>query len=1066
MKKSYLLVLALVAFSIGFAMLGPELETIIKNANSDDLISVNVILKEQADASTLNQMFKGYPKKVRQVEVAHFLQQFSQDKQNAIMDYLRPQIDAKRVTGVTPLWIVNAIHCKAPKDIIMALSERSDVWFVEYDLIYSPGLLPKQVLPDVTGTDEITYGLRKINAPEVWALGYTGSGIIAGLIDTGVNYNHLDLADHMWNDPNYPYHGWNFELNNNNPIDAAGHGSHCAGTIASDGTAGTQCGVAPDCQIMACRVRTQVDTIGENQIWQAMQFVISPPLSPEHGGDLISMSLGYWISWDPRQAIWRTSCTNVGLAGIPMIVAGGNERQYVNPPNSLRCPGNVPSPWRHLQNGATGSLSDVISIGATDSFDVIADFSSPGPVTWQNVAPFNDYTYPPGLTKPDVSAPGVAVKSCHYTANNTYRLLDGTSMATPHTAGAVALMLQKNPELLPWQIDSILEMTAYDLGPAGKDFDFGSGRINALNAVNYTQLPGGVRLLRNIVIDNSPGNLDSIINPGEGIEMPLWVMNRTGREIQGLRGILRLSTPDPNVVITDSVKYFGTIAIGDSGYTGLNGYNFTVSTACTNAYPLPLELICVDTLDSIWINSIGLRVGTPVLFGEQANISDPPPGGNGNGKIDPGETAEAEIGIENLGLGNGYDVAAHLISGDSRFTVLDSIGNYGNIPHDTIIFNTSDRFQIFANSSIPQETQITCTLRIYAQDNPVQTRIFYFEIGRLTAVDPIPDGPRTPPLYYAYDNVDSFYVEHPTYEWVEINTIGTRLTMSDDQTIPVTLPAAFGPWKYYNQRYTQLSICSNGWIAPGSQTATAYLNRSLPDPTSTNPNGSVCADWDDLLANNTGSGGVYHYHDVANHRFIVEYDSIPYYGATTTREKFEIIIYDTTMAAADGNNEIFVQYMTNSRWNLNTAGIEDLTNTIGICCVTNDTLHRACAPWTPHKVIKYTTDTTVTVGLTGDLANLNQLKPTLQLLSNPARRNAKIKFQIAKKGKVSLSVFDISGRITCNIFDSKDQSVEPGIYTIRWNGKDNTGRQVASGIYFYRLKTEDIEITKKSIFFR
>ncbi|MEO0114329.1 MAG: S8 family serine peptidase [candidate division WOR-3 bacterium] len=1053
-----------ILFSLASALIGPDLQVKMDKASSSDLLPVNVILKEQADAGLLNQMFKGYPKKVRKVEVARTLQQFAQEKQKGVIDFLRPYVESQKVTSVTPLWIVNAIHCNATKDVITLLSEHPSVWFVEYDLIYSPNLLPKPVKSDIT--EAITWGVRKIRAPQVWALGYTGAGIIAGMIDTGVNYNHLDLRDHMWTDPNYPNHGWNFEYNNNDPIDIRGHGTHTAGTVASDGTAGTQCGVAPDCQIMALRVRTVADSVAENQVWQAMQFVISPPLSPDNGGDFISMSLGWWLSWNPRQAIWRTSCNNVGAAGIPMIVAAGNEREYQTPPNACRCPGNVPPPWWNPQNTGTGALSNVISVGALDSLDAYAYFSSPGPVTWQNVAPFNDYPYPPGLTRPDVSGPGVAVISCDYNSNNGYVPMDGTSMATPHTAGIVALMLEKNPELLPWEIDSILEVTAVDLGPAGKDNDFGAGRIDALNAINHTQLPGGVRPLRYTIIDNSPGNLDSIINPGEGIEMPVWVINRTGREIQGLRGILRLANPDPNVTVTDSVKYFGNIAAGDSAYTGADGYNFMVAAACTNAYPIPLQLICVDTLDTVWTNNLGLRVGTPVLFPGQVNVFDPPPGGNGNGKVDPGETAFVEVGIRNRGLGNGYDVTAYLISGDSRLLILDSIGTYGNILHDTIGFNTTDRFQVYAHSSIPRETQIPCTLRIIAAGYPVQTRAFAIDIGRLTATDPIPDGPRTPPLYYAYDNVDSFYVEHPTYEWVEINTIGTRLTLSDDQTVQITLPASFGPWKFYNQRYTQLSICSNGWIAPGYQTATTYLNQRIPDQTSTNPNGMVCANWDDLYPNNSGVGGVYYYHDAANHRFIIEYDSVPYWGATTIMDKFQIIIYDTTLAAADGHNEIIVNYMTANRWNSSTVGIEDPTNQIGICALFNDTLHRACAPWVPRKAIKYTTDTIAIVELT-ERPTKSTLTENLSLkISNPAHKIALIKFQIPKKCPVSLLVFDATGRFVANLFDSKDKSVEPGIYTIRWDGKDDSGKRVASGIYFYRLKTEDKELTKKTIFFK
>ncbi len=1061
MKKIHVMVLVLLTFSFTFAMMSPELETIITNANQNDLIPVNIILKEQFDSDALNQMVNGLPKKIRRIEVARILKQFSEEKQKATMNYLKPYIEKDRVIDVTPLWIVNAIHCNATKYIILELSERSDVWFVDYDLIYSPGLLPKPVKPDVTGTDEITWGVRKIQAPEVWALGYTGAGIIAGLIDTGVNYNHLDLADHMWADPNYPLYGWNFENNTNDPIDIRGHGSHCAGTIASDGTAGTQCGVAPDCQIMACRVRTVADSTAENQVWQAMEFVVSPPLSPDNGGDLISMSLGWYISWNPRQAIWRTGCNNVGAAGIPMIVAAGNERS-ISPPNSCRCPGNVPSPWRHPENGATGALSDVISIGATDSLDDYASFSSRGPVTWQNIAPFNDYPYPPGLTKPDVCAPGVDVKSCHYTSNNTYQFMDGTSMATPHTAGTVALMLQKNPELLPWQVDSILEKTGVDLGPIGKDYDFGSGRIDALNAVNYTQLPGGARYLRHFIIDNSPGNLDSIINPAEGIEMPLWVINLFDYGLSEVRGILRLGEPDSNVVITDSIKYFGNIGAGESAYTSLDGYNFAVSAACTNGYPLPFQLICLDTLDSAWTSDFALAVGTPILFVDGMNVYDSLPGGNNNGRLDPGDSAFLEIGIRNQGMGNGYNVTVHLISTDSRFLIWDSIGTYDTILHDTIVYNTSDRFQVSANSSIPPGTQISCTLRIYADGYPVQNQLLQLEIIGLIMTDPIPDGPRIPPLYYAYEDIDTAFVEHPNYEWFEIDTVGTRLTpIADDQTVQVDLPPLFGPWKYYGQRYTQISICSNGWIAPGFTSSVVNENLRLPDSTLTNPNGMICANWDDLYPNDTGVGGIYYYHDSTNHRFIIEYDNVPYFDPSRYKDKFQIIIYDTTVAAFDGHNEIIVQYMTANYYHSSTVGIEDPTNTIAICCLYNDTLHRGCAPWTRGKVIKYTTDSPYPPGIVWETQKLGICNSELiKIAPNPFKDLCQVRLQIKQQGNVNLKIYDITGREVRNLIST---SHEPGSYTYYWNARDDNGRKVANGIYFYQLETPNENFIKKMI---
>jgi hypothetical protein len=329
-------------------------------------------------------------------------------------------------------------------------------------------------------------------------------------------------------------------------------------------------------------------------------------------------------------------------------------------------------------------------------------------------------------------------------------------------------------------------------------------------------------------------------------------------------------------------------------------------------------------------------------------------------------------------------------------------------------------------------------------------------VGEIRASDPVFDDT----LYWAYEDIDTLYSECPVYEWVEINNIGTRLSMSDDYTIQVTLPSTFGPWKFYNQRYTQLSICSNGWIAPGYQTATSYSNRRLPDPTATNPNGMVCANWDDLYPNNTGVGGVYYYHDGANHRFIIEYDSVPYYGATTIMDKFQIIIYDTTLAAYDGHNEIVVNYMTANRFNSNTIGIEDPTNQFGICALFNDTLHRGFGPFRARKAIKYTTDPPYLQGLSNDA--LTELTTNLlaTINPNPFKDLCQIRLQIRQEGKVDLKIYDITGREVCNLIHG---SLKPGTYTYYWNGTDNNGKRVANGIYFSKLETPNEKLIKKMI---
>jgi serine protease AprX len=602
--KRIVVVLALAA--VGYGMVTPELERHMATAQSDQRLPVHIVLREQFDAGLLNRLVDGMPRAQRRVEVARILEDFSAGQQKALLAWLEAEQAQGRVADVRPLWIVNAVYCEATPAVIRALSERAEVHYVNYDLAYAPDLLePEEPAGE---RDEVAWGVEKVNAPAVWAQGYTGQGIICGHIDTGCNYNHPDLADHMWTDPNYPNHGWNFENNNNDPMDVSGHGTHTAGSVASDGTAGSQCGVAPDAQIMVCRVRTVADSVAESQCWQAMQFCVSPPLSPANGADLYTMSLGWQISWNPHQATWRQTADNVNAAGLSQIVAAGNERS-LSPPNSCRCPGNVPPPWWNPQNTGTGTLSGIMSIGATDVSDNIASFSSRGPVTWASVAPFNDYPYPPGLTRPDVSAPGVNVKSCSYTGG--YTNMDGTSMATPHVAGAVCLMLSKNPNLTPARVDSILEITAVDLGPAGKDNDYGAGRIDALEAVNHVFFsPAPVMELVRVEVQDSPpgGNNNGRVDRGETAR--LLVTLRNVGEAASANTVGWLRSFDYRLVVSDSAGNWGTIPSGGSVADSLDRFEVRADERIPEGTQVQCSL-CVagDSVDFEQALGFVLRVG-------------------------------------------------------------------------------------------------------------------------------------------------------------------------------------------------------------------------------------------------------------------------------------------------------------------------------------------------------------------------------------------------------------------------------------------------------------------------
>jgi len=186
----------------------------------------------------------------------------------------------------------------------------------------------------------------------------------------------------------------------------------------------------------------------------------------------MSMSIGWQHSWNPQRATWRNALDNALAAGVIASIAAGNEGEYgsIYNPDDVRTPGDCPPPWLNPDQILQGGISSVVCIGATDANDNIASFSSQGPSTWETINPYNDYPFNPetGLIRPDVSAPGVNIKSCNTFNITGYTTMSGTSMATPGVAGVMALLLSKAPNLSPQAIDIALETTAVDLGTPGK----------------------------------------------------------------------------------------------------------------------------------------------------------------------------------------------------------------------------------------------------------------------------------------------------------------------------------------------------------------------------------------------------------------------------------------------------------------------------------------------------------------------------------------------------------------------------------------------------------------------
>ena len=457
--------------------------------HSDGRIKINIVLKSQSDVTALSRMADAFPTKAERRDfVVNTLKRQAKESQYDLLNYLNALEANGVVDEIRPLWIVNSVSCMAEAMLLDEIAQRDDVLAV-YQCVEFRCLDDDEMIPVGRGDGrEIAENLLKVNADKVWELGYTGEDVLIAVIDTGVNLEHADLQGRLWDGgAEYPNHGYDFYSHDNDPSDGRGHGTHVAGTIVGTGASGTQTGVAPGAKIMALKVFND-DELTETTMWvEAMQFAV------EHGADILNMSLGQPMPDAAVKLMMRQACDNTLAAGVVAAVCAGNVRQMqsmIPIPYNIYSPGDCPPPHLHEdQLVNAGGTSCVVCVGAVDFNDAIAAFSSVGPSVWTDVAQYNDYPYSSGssanigLIRPDVSAPGVNIKSLDYSNNSGYCLKNGTSMATPCVAGTMALMLSKDHELTPAQLDEILERTAISLS-THKSNDFGSGRIDALAAVN------------------------------------------------------------------------------------------------------------------------------------------------------------------------------------------------------------------------------------------------------------------------------------------------------------------------------------------------------------------------------------------------------------------------------------------------------------------------------------------------------------------------------------------------------------------------------------------------------
>ena len=640
----YSLIIALFLGNYCFAqnsVIEPELQEFI-NQSSDEMISVNIIFKAQIDENELNDRASNFEnKKARREFVINELKYFSEKSQQEVLSIMQSEQRNGKVTNIVSHWLSNSITCTTTKDVIYFLSERDDIMIIGHNADKEAILSGQQSAvsgqQSVKAETEIEEHVSQVNAPQVWNQGYTGEGVLVAILDTGVNYEHPDLADHLWDGgAQYPNHGYNSYDGNNNTMDNRGHGTHCAGIICGDGTGDKQTGIAPDATLMCVKALNDTGNTNASAICAGMEFAV------EHGAEVLSMSLGIANSSVADREMLRQTCVNTLQAGVVASVAAGNEgdSQNSNPiPNNVRVPASCPAPWIHPdQQENAGELSCVVSVGAVNKNDNVATVSSRGPVTWQETS-FGDYPYNPGigLIRPDVCAPGVDVVSLNY-SDNGYTKKTGTSQAAPNVAGIICLMLSKKPEMTPAEISMVLETSAFKLED-NKNNNSGSGRVDALAAINAIDMGALVFNEMTFIDDNANGKM----NPGEEINFNMVFENISSETINNVTAKLTCDNEWINITKAESE----IASISANGTTSVeNAFTVEVDEDALGKTKLYFDVEFYDGNNMIsktrFIETI---FGNTIRYSSISIENDD----NGNGILETGETADLIVALNNEG---------------------------------------------------------------------------------------------------------------------------------------------------------------------------------------------------------------------------------------------------------------------------------------------------------------------------------------------------------------------------------------------------------------------------------
>ncbi len=540
------------------------------------------------------------------------------------------------------------------------------------------------------------------------------------------------------------------------------------------------------------------------------------------------------------------------------------------------------------------------------------------------------------------------------------------------------------------------------------------------------------------VITDPAGNNNGLINPNETCKIKYQIKNSGSNTANNVTAKLSFESQYNAQIISVNPIDLGDIAPNSEG--AYCEFEFKTKDNCISELKLPFKLELSSTQENITYY-LKEKVAACSLDYQAVEIKET---NNNNSRLDPTETAELLITVNNIGRDNANNVKATLSCDSSFITIIDSVSTVSSIAALSDNSGSKFTFKVSVADNVAIDTEVYFKLKFEVQNASYtynQEETFEITISPSNRVDPT--GPDFYG-YYIYSHTDTIYKQAPKYNWFDIDQIGNEiedLLLYGNMNTSISIPF---PFKFYGNNYNSLTVNNLGWLAFGYINGIHISNDPIKLPSIEAAPLMVSVSWASYDYEWNPIASIKSYYDLQNHRFIIQWTNLKAYSTSenTNYDEFQAILLDPKYyPTASGNGEIIIQFKTIFAISSNCVGLQNETKEYGLTYISNGNFPKTGNILEDETALKITTEKpTGELDINDSFVNAYSIKAS----PNPSTGNSTISIADMAEGHLVVNTYNDNGSLV-NVLNYGYHSA--GNLNLNWAAKDMYGNNLPSGVY-------------------